>query len=92
MISFLLDSLDSLLYLLPGIQRKRQRRREWTGTVEAKRTWSLSKHAYLVIFRTEDGQRIKIRLDKEEDFDIYEEGRRYTKRAGQVLPDATPTA
>jgi hypothetical protein len=29
-------------------------------------------------------------MDRKEDFDIYEEGRRYTKRAGQDLPDPKP--
>jgi hypothetical protein len=90
MISFILDNLDSLLYLVPSIQRKRERRKEWTGTVEAKKTWTLSKHAYLVIFRTDDGQRKKIRLDSKEDFDLYEEGRRYVKKAGDDLPDTKP--
>jgi hypothetical protein len=87
MFSFILDNLDSLLYLLPSIQRKRERRKEWTGTVEAKKTWPLSKHAYLVIFRTDDGQRKKLRLDRKDDFDLYEEGRRYAKKAGDDLPD-----
>jgi len=90
MIDFILEVLDNLLVLLPWSMRKKDRRREWKGTVEAKKTWSLSKHAYLVIFRTEDGQRKKLRLDKKEDFDLYEEGRRYTKKAGEDMPDATP--
>jgi len=90
MFSFILDNLDSLLYLLPSIRRKMERRKEWTGTVEAKKTWTLSKHAYLVIFRTDDGQRKKLRLDRKEDFDLYEEGRRYAKKAGDDLPDTEP--
>ena len=90
MISFILDNLDSLLYLLPGIKRKRERRKEWMGIVEAKKTLTLSKHAYLVIFRTDDGQRKKLRLDRKEDFDLYEEGRRYAKKAGDDLPDTKP--
>jgi hypothetical protein len=76
MIDFILDVLDDLLAFLPWSMRKRDRRKEWSGTVEAKKTWTLSKHAYLVIFRTDDGQRKKVRLDRKEDFDIYEEGRR----------------
>ena len=87
MISFILENLDSLL---PGIRRRRERRKEWTGTVEAKKTWAFSKHAFLVIFRTDDGQRKKLRLDSKEDFDLYEEGRRYAKKAGDDLPDITP--
>ena len=90
MIDFIFEVLDNLLVLLPWSMRKRDRRREWTGTVESKKTWTLSKHAYLVIFRTDDGQRKKLRLDLKEDFDLYEEGRRYTKKAGHDLPDTKP--
>jgi len=88
----ILDFLDELLSLFPLIKRKSDRRKEWSGTVEAKKTWTLSKHAYLVIFRTDDGKRKKVRLDRKEDFDDYEEGRRYVKRAGQELPDTKPAA
>jgi len=88
--SIILEILDSLLVLFPWSKRKRDRRKEWEGTAEAKRTWTLSEHAYLVIFRTDDGQRKKVRMDKKEDFDSYEEGRRYIKRAGRDLPDPTP--
>jgi len=90
MFDFILSFLEGLLYLSPSFKRKRERRKEWSGTVEAKKTWTLSKHAYLVIFRTEDGQRKKLRLDLKEDFDLYEEGRRYTKKAGHDLPDTKP--
>jgi len=87
MIDFIFDVLIDLLALLPWSKRRRARRKEWSGTVEAKKTWTLSKHAYLVIFRTDDGQRKKVRLDRQEDFDLYEEGRRYIKKAGEDLPD-----
>jgi len=90
MIDFILDILGDLLALLPWSRRRRDRRKEWSGTVEAKKTWTLSKHAYLVIFRTDEGQRKKVRLDREEDFSLFEEGRRYTKRAGEDMPDAKP--
>jgi hypothetical protein len=73
---------------LPWAKRRRDRRKEWSGTVEAKKTLTLAKQAYLVIFRTDDGQREKVRLDRKEDFDLYEEGRRYTKKEGDDLPDA----
>jgi hypothetical protein len=92
MSSFIFDILDGLLGLWPWSKRKSDRRKEWTGTVEAKRTWTLSEHAYLVIFRTDEGQKKKVRMDREEDFNAYEEGRRYTKRPGQDLPDTTPAA
>jgi len=90
MSSFIYDLLDNLLVLFPWSRRKSDRRKEWSGTVEAKRTWTLSQYAYLVIFRTDDGQRKRVRMDRKEDFDIYEEGRRYIKRAGQDLPDPKP--
>ena len=90
MSSFIFDILECLLVFFPWSKRKSDRQKEWSGTVEAKRTWTLSKHAYLVIFRTDEGQRKKVRMDRKENFDIYEEGRRYTKRAGQDLPDPKP--
>jgi hypothetical protein len=91
MFDLILSFLEDLLALLPWSMRKRDRRKEWTGTVEAKRTWTLSRHAYLVLFRTDYGQRKKVRLDRKEDFDLYEEGRRYTKKAGHDLPDTNPS-
>ncbi len=91
MIDFILELLGDGLVFLPWVRRKRDRRKEWSGTVEAKKTCTLSKHAYLVIFQTDDGQRKKVRLDRKEDFDIYEEGRRYMKKAGKDLPDTKPT-
>jgi len=87
MSSLLLDILGGLLDLLPFSRRKSDRRTEWSGTVEAKKTLTLSKQAYLVIFRTDDGRRKKVRLDRKEDFESYEQGRKYIKRANQYLPD-----
>jgi hypothetical protein len=87
MISWLLGFLDGLFVLLPWSARKRDRRREWSGTAEAKKTWTLSQHAYIVIFRTDDGRKKKIGMDRKEDFESYEEGRRYHKKAGQDLPE-----
>jgi hypothetical protein len=90
MIDFIIGLLGDWFVFLPWARRKKDRRKEWSGTVEAKKTWTLSKHAYLVVFRTEDGQRKKVRLDRKEDFDTYEEGRRYIKKAGEDLPDTKP--
>ena len=90
MFDLILSFLEDLVYLLPWFKKKKERRKEWTGTVEAKKAGLLSKHAYLVVFRTDDGQRKKVRLDLKEDFDRYEEGRRYTKKAGQDFPDTQP--
>jgi len=92
MISFILDILEGLLLLAPRHKRKRERSKEWTGAVEAKKTAALSRHAYLVVFRTDDGQKKNVRLDRTEDFVLYEEGRRYTKKAGEDLPDTKPVA
>jgi hypothetical protein len=89
MLDILIDLLEGLFSLSP-LRRKRERAKEWAGTVEAKKNCTLSKHAYLLIFRTDDGKRKKVRLDRAEDFERYEEGRRYTKRAGDDLPDAEP--
>jgi len=90
MFDLILGILDDVFVLVPWVRRKRERRKEWSGTVEAKKTLTLSRHAYLVIFRTDDGQRKKVRLDKKEDFEFYEEGRRYFKKAGEDLPDTQP--
>jgi hypothetical protein len=90
MIDFILELLGDWFVFLPWAKRRRERRKEWTGTVEAKKIWALSKHAYLVIFRTDDGQRKKVRLDRKEDFDVYEEGRRYIKKASESLPETKP--
>jgi hypothetical protein len=87
MFDFVLELLGWVAILFPGFRRKRERRNEWSGTVEAKKTRGLSKHAYLVIFLTDDGRRKKVRLDRKEDFDKYQEGRRYTRKAGEDLPD-----
>jgi hypothetical protein len=87
MMDFILELLGDLLVFFPWSRRRKDRRAEWSGTVEAKKTLTLSKRAYLVIFRTDDGQRKKVRLDRKEDFDSYEEGRRYMKKAGEDLPD-----
>lgn len=92
MFDLILELLSDRLLFFPGIKRKRDRRREWSGTVEAKKIRTLGKHAYLVIFRTDEGQRKKVRFDRREDFDLYEEGRRYVKKAGEDLPDAKPFA
>jgi hypothetical protein len=90
MSSLIFDILECLLVFFPWPKRKSDRQKEWSGTVEAKRTWTLSKQAYLVIFRTDDGKRKRVRMGGKEDFNIYEEGRRYIKRAGQDLPDPKP--
>ena len=90
MFSFLLDGVEILLELMPRLRRKRDRLKKWTGTVVAKKTRALSKQAYLVIFRTDEGKRRKFRFERKEDFDLYGEGRRYVKKEGDDLPDTKP--
>lgn len=87
MSSLLLEILGGLFDLLPWSGTRSDRRKEWSGTVEAKKTLTLSKQAYLVIFRTDDGQKKKVRLDRKEEFDSYEEGRKYIKKAGRDFPE-----
>ncbi len=90
MIDHILELLYEGFVFFPWSKKKRDRRKEWLGTVEAKKIWAFSKHPYLVIFRTGEGQMKRVRLDRREDFDGYEEGLRYLKRVGQDLPDPEP--
>jgi hypothetical protein len=81
--------IDSLTFFPSLLKRKREIPREWSGTVEKKKARAgraLSRYGYTVVFRTEAGQRKKLRMGKA-DFDLYQEGRRYTKKAGNYLPD-----
>ena len=83
--------VDSLLILPFLLKRKRDARLEWSGIVEEKKArvrHFLSKYAYTVIFRTDDGERKKLRMGKD-DFNLYREGVRYIKRPGSYLPDSS---
>jgi hypothetical protein len=90
MVDIIFDSLFDLLLLLPFLlKRKWEIPQEWSGTVEKKKahtTLSISRYRYSVVFQTEKGKRKKPRMGKA-DFDLYQEGRRYTKKAGEYLPD-----
>jgi hypothetical protein len=90
MLDFIFDFLFDLLVFLPDLlKRRREIPREWSGTVEKKTvrtTPSIFRERYSVVFRTEEGKRKKLRMGKA-DFDLYQEGRRYTKKAGDYLPD-----
>lgn len=78
---------DSFLFLQSRLKRKREISQEWSGTVEEKITFpSLSRHRYSVVFQTIEGKRKKLRMGKA-DFELYQKGRRYTKKAGDYLPD-----
>jgi hypothetical protein len=90
MLDLIFDFLFDLLLLLPFLlKRKWEIRQAWSGTVEKKNTRttpSISRYRYSVVFQTEEGNRKKLRMGKA-DFDLYQEGRRYTKKAGDYLPD-----
>ena len=86
--------LDFIFYFLSDflpflLKRKWEIRQEWSGTVEKKRarvSCSVSRYGYTVVFLTEEGKSKKLQMGKA-DFDLYQEGRRYTKRDGDYLPD-----
>ncbi len=87
MLDIIFDLFD--LVLLFQLKKKWEIPKEWSGTVEKKKedmTPALSRYRYIVVFRTEEGKRKKLRMGKA-DFDLYQEGRRYKKQAGQYLPD-----
>jgi hypothetical protein len=90
MLDLIFDSFFDLLLLLPFLlKRKWEIPQEWSGTVEKKKAHtipSISRYRYSVVFQTEEGKRKKLRMGKG-DFDLYQEGRRYTKKAGEYLPD-----
>ena len=84
--------VDSLLIVPFLLKRKRDIRLEWSGIVEEKKariSHFLSKYAYTVIFRTDDGERKKLRMGKD-DFNLYREGVRYIKKPRSYLPDSIP--
>jgi hypothetical protein len=90
MLDLIFEALFDWVLLLPFFLKKRwEIRQEWSGTVGKKKVlaaFNLSRYRYSVTFETEEGKKKKLRMRKE-DFDLYQEGRRYTKRAGAYLPD-----
>ncbi|MBN2055661.1 hypothetical protein JW905_12100 [bacterium] len=76
--------------VLTFVQMKR-RQSEWIGTVEKKTHKSFEENdgtlreEYLVVFSTDAGKKIKLRLN-ESWFEKYEEGFRYHKRSGEDFP------
>ena len=90
MLDVILSLLFDMLVVSPSIVKRRWVvREEWSGAVEKKKAYRghpLSRYGYAVVFRTEEGQRKKLLMGKA-DFDLYQEGRRYTKKAGAYLPD-----
>jgi uncharacterized protein (UPF0128 family) len=90
MLDVILSLLFDMLVVSPSIVKRRWVvREEWSGAVEKKKAYRghpLSRYGYSVVFRTEEGKRKKLLMGKA-DFDLYQEGRRYTKKAGAYLPD-----
>jgi hypothetical protein len=90
MLDLIFDFLFDLLLFLPFlIKRKWEIQQEWSGTVEKKKVRkgpSISRYGYSVVFQTNEGKRKKLRMGKA-DFDLYQQSRRYTKKAGHYLPD-----
>ena len=83
--------LELFVYaIFPYFKRKKRRQEEWFGVVEEKRIegdFSLKKHKNIVIFRTSEGQKRKMKMS-EELFQKYEEGKQYHKRSGEDYPDS----
>jgi len=85
-IGYILEAIfESLVF---GLTKKKRKNEEWAGILEAKRlkSYSLAKQAHVLVFRKEDGKKIKFRVSAE-DFAQYEKGKRYLKRQGEYLPD-----
>ncbi len=87
------EIIEVLFYLVfPFYKRKRQREGEWVGVVEKKAVksdFSVAKFPCTVIFKTDDGVRIKMKF-RQEDCGRYEEGRRYQKKKGEDHPFPAP--
>lgn len=88
----MIDALIELIIyaIFPYYKRKKRREEEWYGFVEEKKSRSdyfPSKHKYFVVFRTDEGQKRQIKVDRQELFDKYEKGRRYHKKKGEYYPD-----
>lgn len=90
MLDIIFDLFFDLLVVSPYLVKRRWGiRQEWSGTVEKKKarvSRPVSRYGYAVVFRTEEGKRKKLLMGKAE-YDLYQEGRRYTKKAGAYLPD-----
>jgi len=86
----ILDLIDLIFwYFVILFKRKRELTQEWYGIVEKKKTrgdFSPAKYRYVVTFRKDDGKKKKLRMDRQE-FDLYQEGKRYHKKIGDYFPD-----
>ncbi len=82
--------LEFLIYaIFPYFKKKKRKKEEWYGVIEEKRVegdYSLKKHMHVVIFRTNEGLKRKMKMN-EELFKKYEKGKQYHKRSGEDYPD-----
>ena len=82
--------IELLIYaVFPYYKRKKMRAEEWHGVVEEKNVkgdYSLGKYRLFVVFRTDEGQKIKMKMS-EEQFGKYELRMRYHKKKGEDFPD-----
>ena len=89
----ILDFFDLIFDVFLFLTGKKSRRNsEWTGKVIERKTksdYSLAKCNCYVVFETDDGKKIKIRM-QESDFVRFELNKRYQKRAGNDLPELAP--
>jgi len=80
---------EILEFIILWLTRQKRKKEEWLGVLQEKKVkgaYSLSKLRHELIFRKEDGKKIKIKVD-EEASSLYEKGKRYLKRSGELLPD-----
>lgn len=85
--SFFHEILESIVLWLTKRKRKKE---EWLGVLKEKKEkkglLSGSRQRHELIFKKEDGKKIKIKVG-EEAYALYEKGKRYLKRSGDLLPD-----
>jgi hypothetical protein len=87
MLDAILEFLISAIF--PYLKRKKWKKEEWYGVVEEKRVegdYSLKKQPHVVIFRTSEGLKRKMKMS-EELFHKYEKGKQYHKRSGEDYPE-----
>lgn len=81
--------LDLVVYaIFPYLKKKKRKKEEWYGVVEEKKEegdFSLKKQGYVVIFRTSEGLKRKMKMS-EELFKTYEKGKQYHKKRGEDYP------
>jgi hypothetical protein len=80
---------EILEFIVFWLSKQKRKKEEWLGVLKEKRVkggYSISKQRHELIFRKEDGKKVKIKVDKEV-YALYEQGKRYLKRSGEFLPD-----